>query len=185
MSGLFYAAPNLTLQSTDEKNREQVLSKHFIYLPHDIISQTMHQFDNLLLPTYLDLEEKLRKWDTYDQKPWPNLTEETPNASTQHLSDLVKDTNSIRPTACDAAGVLKSSVYRELLSAIRIRNSRIKKSESEKAEKAEEERLDQEALANGFIGECGCCFVEFPLHRMVQCNGLQEHVRTVESKFGH
>lgn len=153
----------------------QVLRKHFIYLSDDNISQAMNQHNNLLLPTYLDLEEKLRNWDTYEPKPWPGLTAAIASRSTNFLAELVKDTKTIRPTATDHEGAVKSPVFRELLSAIRIRNSRIQAIESEKVKKAEQEKRDEEAMASGFFAECGCCFADFSLHSMVHCDGHQEH----------
>jgi hypothetical protein len=153
-----------------------VLRRHFKFLPLNIISQTMAQRDNLLLPTYLDLEEKLRLWDTYMEKPWPGLGQHVVIQSDEFLTALSGDTSFIKPTAQDARGVFDGAVFTELLSAIRIRNSRIRAVEEEKSKKAEQERLDKEALANGVVGECGCCFLHYPLSRMVHCDGENEHV---------
>lgn len=179
---------NKTQSEKDVALVEQVLCRHFIFLQKDIITQTMHHFDNLLLPTYLDLEEKLRNWSAYSPKPWPDLADNIPEDSTKYITSLVWDTNSIRPTVLNCKGDVDPALYQELLAAIRIRNSRIKKVE---LEKIKEKQLDQEAMDKGFAGECGCCYVDFPIHRMVQCDGQREHMfclqcarRNAEAQIG-
>ena len=62
------------------------------------------------------------------------------------------------------------------MAAIRIRSARIKKIAQDKAKAEEDEQRAREAVQNGFVGECGCCFTDCPLNRMVHCNGLIEHV---------
>jgi TRIAD3 protein (E3 ubiquitin-protein ligase RNF216) len=47
--------------------------------------------------------------------------------------------------------------------------------QNEKRQKQEEVDNFEKARAEGTTSECGCCFDEFPLNRMVHCNGMLLH----------
>lgn len=69
----------------------------------------------------------------------------------------------------------KVEFLKELQTARRIR----RKEEARLAAESEAQRLEEEnarqAEADGLVGECGCCYEQFPLNRLVHCNGELPH----------
>lgn len=62
---------------------------------------------------------------------------------------------------------------RAALAVVAIRDS--KADEKKREGEAEAQNLDA-ARANGLVADCGCCFDEYAINRMVHCNGEEVHV---------
>ncbi len=66
-------------------------------------------------------------------------------------------------------------VLKELQTARRIR----RKEEARQQAQLDTQRLEKEnvqhAMDNGLMGECGCCYGDYPLNRLVHCNGDAQH----------
>lgn len=61
-------------------------------------------------------------------------------------------------------------VLRELQAARKVRKNAEDKREAERQLEIEEESNYLKAQAEGTMSECGCCFSDFPLNRMIHCN---------------
>lgn len=135
----------------------------------------MRENDNLLLASYLALELVLRNWASYSIKPWPTLTSTEAETSTRLLSEFARSTDSLKASIGDLADS-NPILFTELVAATQVRDERIKVAVQQEERVDAEKRRDAEALAEGFIGECGCCYDDFPIHRMIHCDAQSEHV---------
>src|SRR4051812_7771566 len=61
-------------------------------------------------------------------------------------------------------------IVQELQAARRIRKKADAKREAERQLMLDEEANVRKAEAEGTMSECGCCFGDFPLNRMIHCN---------------
>lgn len=66
-------------------------------------------------------------------------------------------------------------VLRELQAARRLRSKAEARRQMERQAEIEEEKNEQKAIAEGTMAECGCCFGDFPLNRMVHCDSETLH----------
>lgn len=91
------------------------------------------------------------------------------------VEEFVKEENVERALATPDEDHEKIEVLTELQAARRLR---LKQDSRHRAE-LEAQRLEEEntryAEANGLTGECGCCFADYPLNRLVHCNGENPH----------
>jgi hypothetical protein len=136
----------------------------------------MGENSNLLLPTYLAMERILRTWASYPTDPWPSVTDEKALLSTQMLTELASDTKRMEKTVGDMSDTHSPALYKELICAGRIRNSRIKRALGKEAIKGEGGTHDDQDQTTWVTGDCQCCFTETPFHRMVYCDASDEHV---------
>lgn len=63
-----------------------------------------------------------------------------------------------------------SEILEELKAARRIRDKADVKRQAARLLELEEEENTRKAEAEGSMAECGCCFGDFPVNRMVHCN---------------
>lgn len=91
------------------------------------------------------------------------------------VEEWIKEENVGRILATPDDDREKIEVLEELQAA---RKSRSKADANYRVE-LEAQRLEEEntryAEANGLTGECGCCFADYPLNRLVHCNGENPH----------
>ncbi len=83
-------------------------------------------------------------------------------------------------------------ILRELLTCRRIRKKADEKRLEELQTKQFEEENTRRAEAEGTMSECGCCYSDYPLNRMVHCNGNELHwfcrgcaLRNAETEIGN
>lgn len=69
----------------------------------------------------------------------------------------------------------RKEVLEELTAARRIRRKAEEKREVERQAELAEEENTRQAERDGTMGECNCCYGDYPLNRMVHCNGDFEH----------
>lgn len=66
---------------------------------------------------------------------------------------------------------MQRDLYHELKAAWRIRDkAAAKRAEAAQIEADEQENI-RKAEAEGTMAECGCCYSDFPLNRMIHCDG--------------
>lgn len=66
-------------------------------------------------------------------------------------------------------------ILRELQAARKIRKKAERKRELELQAEREEEANVKRAIAEGTMSECGCCFGDYPLNRMIHCDSDALH----------
>jgi TRIAD3 protein (E3 ubiquitin-protein ligase RNF216) len=64
----------------------------------------------------------------------------------------------------------KAEVLRELQAARKHRKTAEIRRQAEREKQLLEEENESKAIAEGTMAECGCCFSDYPLNRMVHCN---------------
>jgi TRIAD3 protein (E3 ubiquitin-protein ligase RNF216) len=85
----------------------------------------------------------------------------------------------------------RAEVLRELQAARRVKAKAEARRQAERAAQIEEEANEAKAQAEGTMSECGCCFGDYPLNRMVHCDAESMHwfcrgcaLRNAETEVG-
>ncbi|SPQ25453.1 a2e277b0-81af-4a53-a16e-2c799d662269 [Thermothielavioides terrestris] len=125
------------------------------------VDQLLAANDNRLYATYLALDQA--EWDK-DAAP-ARVKKSFPKPSRSHGGQGMRFGN--RPAEMDAMAEFDAA---SAVCEARARARSLKESE----ERAEAENLERAKL-EGTIAECGCCYDEFPLNRMVHCDGKVLH----------
>lgn len=140
-----------------------MLAGDFPYITIKNIYETMKAHHNFMLPTYLALYEQMCKSKAPVKKtPSQQDTDYAP----ENLASTIEDCRD--PTETD--------FLKEFQIARRIRESRDKKKQDEVDEQNAEQRNLEGAQARGEVMDCGCCYVEAALNRMVHCDNDVAHV---------
>jgi E3 ubiquitin-protein ligase RNF216 len=130
------------------------------------IDSTLNDTRRHLYPAYMILEEAER---TYDPTKSPYNKIKKPRATASHWTPIrVEETLNREGTTADTMLVL-----RELQAARRARKKADDKRQAERQAQLDEEENIRRAQAEGTMLECGCCFCDFPLNRMVHCENEQ------------
>lgn len=134
-------------------------------MPSDFLRRTLRKNHNSLVPSYLAVHRASRE-GALDA---PKLKKTKTAKDIRYGDDKIEAT--IQAAECDD--------HKEALEELRIARAML---ESERATAAAERRLVEEEESNlvlsqieGAIIECGCCFDELPLNRMVHCDGDVVH----------
>lgn len=99
--------------------------------------------------------------------------------SFQHTQELAAG---IARCTKDRHAEIKESLE-ELQASRVIRASRDRRRQMDKKNEEEEKRRDREAEERGEVSECQCCFLEYPIFRMVHCNGEHRHVSSTRLRW--
>ncbi|KAG9230820.1 ring finger protein [Amylocarpus encephaloides] len=164
-----------------------ILSNEFPNVPMQFIDNRLAQNQHRLFHTYSQLDEITREYNP-NNKPFQKLKK--PRPSKGYISVRVQEfldnpTNVARnPDTAEA--------YREL------QVCRKHSAKAEAARAAERQHLVEEtenerrAQADGTMSECGCCFSDFPINRMIHCNAETFHLfckacarQTAETEIGN
>ncbi|ETS83203.1 hypothetical protein PFICI_05079 [Pestalotiopsis fici W106-1] len=147
-----------TASATAYKNMAMTLiSQDFPLVPKRTINPTLLlDNDNSLYKTYIAIDEATRNWDLSKPKWIPKKTRTKALDVYSPSRILHLDRRKFGPEECVALD--------EFLAARRV-----------KAEKDAEQLNLVESRKKGEMEECGCCFDEFPLNRMVHCEGTTLH----------
>ena len=70
---------------------------------------------------------------------------------------------------------LEVEILREFKAARRVRKKAEAKRQAELLAEIEEQKNIRKAEAEGTMAECGCCFGDFPLNRMIHCDNNTLH----------
>jgi TRIAD3 protein (E3 ubiquitin-protein ligase RNF216) len=122
-----------------------------------------------LFSTYRVLEEAHRTFDAR-RPPYNKIKRQI---KTRKMEDDYTDAsleNTIQRMMQTGYQNQEAEILRELQAARRIRKKAEAKLQAELQTKLEEEENVRRAEAEGTMSECGCCFCEYPLNRMVHCN---------------
>lgn len=120
-----------------------------------------------LYPTYLAMDKAMSEWNP--KKPAFKLKRAPRNVgplSLEEIDSQISGTDSLE--------------QREVLEEYRAARAFQLKTRGQAEQKERERQLEEEnfeqAKAEGNIAECGCCFVEYAMNRMVHCDGQLLHV---------
>lgn len=150
-----------------------ILSFEFALTPMNFIDATLNQSGYRLFSAYQVLEEAQRMYDQAG-KPYQKLRNPRKN------DDFKEDKISAylaNPTI-GPGGVVdreKVEVFEELQASRRIRAKADARRAAEHAAEIEEEENVRKAESEGTMSECGCCYSDYPLNRMVHCNSDNTH----------
>jgi TRIAD3 protein (E3 ubiquitin-protein ligase RNF216) len=133
-----------------------LLKEEFNHLSLEVVQRTMEKNEHILFSAYLDLNET----------PQPNDEEAV-------RRERLMPTTNVRivrfHTVEDALRAERSAArrYCALQASIRLQEKAVKDAETNNYEAAK---------TQGLVQDCGCCFIETPLNRMVSCAGDPGHV---------
>lgn len=154
------------MRSTEYKDLATILlSQDFPKVPKTTIkSKLLSRNGFSVFRTYIAMDAATRNWD--EKNPmW--LDKKTPTKTlTQYSAAAIQDLNRDDFTADQCAA---------LDEFIASRKAKAKRDADIAAETAEQQNLER-ARKSGELGECGCCFDDFPLNRMVHCEGTNVHL---------
>jgi TRIAD3 protein (E3 ubiquitin-protein ligase RNF216) len=142
-----------------------MLSGEFPHVPMSFLDTTLSQAPHLF-PAYRLIEEAERNWTSQRAPPYQRI-KSARKINPHYLEKAAQ--NTIDANSPSTTPILMLAL-RELQAS---RRARLKTEEKLKAEaqavRDEEENI-RRAEADGTMTECGCCFGDFPLNRMVHCN---------------
>ncbi|KAH7411416.1 hypothetical protein BKA64DRAFT_380792 [Cadophora sp. MPI-SDFR-AT-0126] len=164
----------------------KILSFEFPLTAMSFINATLNKSGYRLFSAYEVLEEAQRTWSS--NKPYQRLKNErkSEDFTDQKIADYLAS-----PTVNGYIDREKVEVFEELQAARRIRQKADARRASERAAEIEEEENLAKAEVEGTMSECQCCCCDYPLNRMVHCDGETLHwfcrgcaKRTAEVEIG-
>lgn len=117
---------------------------------------------NRVFFAYRVLEEAHR---TYDEKPAYNKMK-----TARKVNPMYREEDIALLFEIFAGKEAETEILHELQAARRIRKKADAKREAERQLVLDEEENVRKAEAEGTMQECGCCFGDYPLNRMIHCN---------------
>lgn len=130
------------------------------------IDSALKQSRHHLFSTYRVLEEAHRTFNAHNP-PYNKIKYQRP------MDDDFKDANldaTIQRYKQNPHKLQEAETLIELRAARRMRKKAEAKREAERQAEIEEEKNIRKAEAEGTMSECGCCFCDYPLNRMVHCD---------------
>lgn len=150
--------------------------RDFPFAPLKYVKSLLAGNDQLLLPTYLELEDIVRGWDKLAEKPWVK------NFDATRLRAVTQRQEAELERALERSDLPQP--YREELEEMQA--ARLVRSFRDKMRKEKEDKVSQpqqQPQAGGDdcepaaeVVECQCCFDEQPMAGMIHCNGEEAHV---------
>jgi TRIAD3 protein (E3 ubiquitin-protein ligase RNF216) len=144
-----------------------ILSMEFANTPMSFLDKALTQSKYRLFSAYRVLEEARKTWDPANP-PYNKLK------YSRKMNELYNDENlegsiqALRQHAYEGPGMIE--LLNELKAARKLKKKADKKLEAERQHELEEEQNVLRAEAEGTMLECGCCFSDYPLNRMIHCN---------------
>lgn len=127
------------------------------------VDASLAQAGYRLFSAYRILEEAERTWAS--PNPPYNRIKHPRKMTPQHLPENLE-----AYINAAAAGNETVEVLRELQAARKVRKRADDQRAAERQAQLDEEENVRKAEAEGTMSECGCCFGDFPLNRMVHCD---------------
>ncbi|KAK8127626.1 hypothetical protein PG984_008734 [Apiospora sp. TS-2023a] len=140
-----------------------LISQDYPKVPKNTIKNLLAEHGSSVFHTYTTMEEAARNWDNAAPR-WTEkktATKLEAKYSRQNIDELLHG-----DLSADEKAALK-----EFMAARRIREEH----ETKAAAEADENANKDSAILNGQVAECGCCFDNVPLNRVVQCDGEEAH----------
>lgn len=144
-----------------------ILMQEFPVTPATFIDATLNQNQFRLFSAYRILEEAHR---TYNSIPPPYNKIKNPRKMDPLLREAAIQSFLAKPNFDHQ----KSEVLKELQACRRIKKKADAAREAERQKELDEEENVRKSEAEGTMAECGCCFCDYPLNRMVHCDGSEE-----------
>jgi TRIAD3 protein (E3 ubiquitin-protein ligase RNF216) len=135
----------------------------FSETPMVFIDTCLAQSGYRLFSAYRVLEEAHRTFDP--KRPAYNKIKTARKVPLMYLQDSME-----LLIASSGQNMQEIEILREMDAARRIRRKADAKRQAERLLELEEEENVRKAEADGTMSECGCCFGDFPLNRMVHCD---------------
>lgn len=143
-----------------------LLSFEFPETPMVFIDACLAQSGNRLFSAYRVLEEAQRTFDP--KQPAYNKVKTARKIQTTYREENLSALLKIYAGKADETEVLE-----ELQAARRIRRKADAKRQAEHQLELDEKENVRRAELEGTMQECGCCFGDYPLNRMIHCNSDQ------------
>jgi TRIAD3 protein (E3 ubiquitin-protein ligase RNF216) len=140
-----------------------LISQDFPLVPKNTIKNKLNENGLSVFRTYTTLDDTTRNWDN-NNPAWMNK-----KTATKVLDQYTPD--NITNLDVGTLDAEQRSALDEFLAARVVRNGK----DVIKAAEIEEEQNITRAKMHGEMADCGCCFEEFPLNRMVHCEGQEVH----------
>jgi len=144
-------------------HRKNVLSAEFPHTPMTFIESCLSNSGLRLFSAYRVLEEAERTFDPLN--PPYNQIKTARKMRREYREENLEDF--ISTITEDPARI---EILRELQAARRVRKKADAKRNAERQLELDEKENILKAQAEGTMSECGCCFGDFPLNRMVHCD---------------
>ncbi|KAF3800802.1 hypothetical protein GCG54_00009473, partial [Colletotrichum gloeosporioides] len=152
---------------------KKVLSQDFPRATIKSITKLLEEHNKCLMQTYLALDEITRNWKSGRTKAGfefkKTRTPPNPELEPVNLDGTIRDS-----TTPDRTRALE-----ELRAARQVCEAEQSRRNSARAKVLEEENNFKQAREAGTIAECGCCFDERPLNRMVHCDNPDAEHRAI------
>lgn len=152
-------------------NSVKLLAQDFPLFPMKEINIIFAEHQSCILPTYLDLEEIAKKNKQVTWAPKKSATKRLGDFTPENLDNTIAREMDIHAREA----LLEFQVSRQVVG-----ERRAEREAMERQLREEEENLEV-AREAGNIEECGCCFDEFPINRMVHCDAVPTHVSGSET----
>jgi TRIAD3 protein (E3 ubiquitin-protein ligase RNF216) len=135
----------------------------FCDTPLVFIDACLAQSGHRLYSAYRVLEEAHRTFE-------PNKPAYNRMKSSRKVSAIYREENIGTLFESLAGKQAEIEILQELQAARRIKKKAEAKRQAERQLELDEEENVRKAEAEGTMQECGCCFGDFPLNRMIHCN---------------
>ncbi|CAI0652538.1 unnamed protein product [Colletotrichum noveboracense] len=143
---------------------KKVLCQDFPRAATKSVVKLLKENDNSLMQTYLALDEIYRNWEAGKTKVGFKFKK------TRTLPDLELEPANLDSTLNSLPLSDMKRALEELRAARQVCEAIQSKRKSAEAKVLDEENNFKQAQEAGTIAECGCCFNERPLNRMVHCD---------------
>lgn len=140
-----------------------ILQDEFLRTPLSHIDRVLNTNRNLLFPAYRLLEEHERTQDDSIANPYKRLKKPRRISQQYKPNELLNDIAS-------SGDPIRKGALEELTAARKLKAMAASNRAHELQKQFDEEENIRRAEREGTMQECGCCFVEYPLNRMVHCN---------------
>jgi TRIAD3 protein (E3 ubiquitin-protein ligase RNF216) len=147
-------------------HRRGILREEFPETPMNYIDATLSQLGYRLFSAYQILQEAQQNYDPTNP-PYNKVKRRNTNEFGEDQVSMLLETTGIPPD--------RGEILAELVAARRIRVMAEQEREAARRIELEEELNTRRAVAEGSMKECGCCCGDFPLNRMVHCDGDEAH----------
>ncbi|PBP25611.1 ring finger protein, partial [Diplocarpon rosae] len=169
-SAVLQACQNLHAKYLLMVRSAKILSMEFPFTAMTFIQATCTNTKYRLFSAYKILEKAERNYDKHNNAPYPRL--KGPRKCQGYTPAEVAAYLAAPPrTVTGDVDHERIAVYEELQLARRIKAKADACREAERAIEVEEEANIAKAEAEGTMSECECCCCDYPLNRMVHCNG--------------
>ncbi|QSZ34586.1 hypothetical protein DSL72_006180 [Monilinia vaccinii-corymbosi] len=139
-----------------------ILSFEFAQTPMTFIDSTLQTSRHCLFSAYRTLEEAQRTFDPANPR--------YPRIRNLRRMPVVYREDQVEEEIRKNVSPWKTEILKELQAARRTQKMTESRRRAQREAEAAEEENERRAQAEGTMAECGCCFGDFPLNRMVHCN---------------